>query len=224
MMSSQLPRPPRPRLTDRPLPRRPLTPALGEWREGWRIYRCHLTERKPRAFNPTDSSQRFRPIHDARGRVVPTLYGADTLQGALAETILRDVPPDGDERHVLADRLTPYNYTTLHATRPLCLAILHDPEIKRLRVNPAELGGCPPADYPWTATWAQVIHDDAPDADGLIWVPRHHNTARALMFFGDRTSERDLTIDADPRPLATGIGRREVARLLELADIALIEG
>ncbi len=44
------------------------------------------------------------------------------------------------------------------------------------------------------------------------------------MLFGDRTSERDLTIDADPRPLATGIGRRAVARLLELADIALIEG
>lgn len=211
-------------MTDRPLPRRPLSPALGDWRDGWPIYRCHLTHRTPRAFNPTDTSQRFRPILEGDGRIVPTLYGADSLQGALAETILRDVPLSGDNRHVMADRLTAYTYSVLAATRPMRLAILHDPHIKRLRVSPAELGGCPPTDYPWTATWAQAIHDDEPDAEGLIWVPRNHNTARALMLFGDRISRRALTVTAEPQPLARGVGRREVARLLELADIALIEG
>jgi hypothetical protein len=55
-------------------------------------------------------------------------------------------------------------------------------------------------------------------------VPRHHNTARALMLFGDRITARELRLDGAPRALSAGIGRRELARLLELAGIALIEG
>lgn len=124
----------------------------------------------------------------------------------------------------MADHLTHYSYSVLRAGRPLRLAILHDPHIKRLGVSPSDLGGCPPVDYPWTAVWSQAIYDDAPEADGLLWVPRNHNTARAVMLFGDRVSGRDLKVSAHPRPLATGVGRREVARLLEIADIALIEG
>jgi hypothetical protein len=155
---------------------------------------------------------------------VPTLYGADSLQGALAETILRDVPLHGDDRNVFSDRLIPYCYTALRARRPLLLAILHDPHVRRLRVGAVEIGSCAPADYPWTAVWAQAIHDDVPQADGLIWVPRHHNAARALMLFGSRVHAKDLAVDGETQALASGIGRREVARLLELAGIALIEG
>jgi RES domain len=124
-------------LTDRPLPRRPLAPSLGEWQPGWPIYRCHRSARAPRAFNPGTSSQRFRPIRDEHGRIVPTLYGADILDGAFAETVLRDVPLDGDDRYVLADRLAAYSYSVMTSSRPLRLAILHDPEVKRLRVDPA---------------------------------------------------------------------------------------
>lgn len=158
--------------------------------------------------------------------MIPTLYGADSLQGALSETILRNVPRAGPARHVLFDRAARYSYARLCARRRLRLAILHDPHVGRLGVGAAELGAGRPSEYPWTAAWAQAIHDDAPDLDGLIWVARHHNILRngAFMLFGDRVGGGVLRIEGRSRPLVSGVGRRELARLLELSGIALIEG
>ena len=116
------------------------------------MFRVHRHDRKPDEYNPTETSQRFRPIYDPAGTPIPTLYGAESLEGALAETILRGVPLDGPDRRVFADRLTPYAYSRLQPTRSLRLAILHDPHVKRLRVSAAALAESPPDAYPWTAT------------------------------------------------------------------------
>ena len=158
-----------------------------------------------------------------KGRVVPTLYAATTLGGALAETILRDVPLDGSDRAVMRGHLAQYRYSSLVPSRPLRLAVLHDPHVRRLRISGNEIGACPPSCYPWTADWAQAIHDDT-DADGLIWVPRNDNTARAVMLFGSRVRAGALTTEVDAQPLGAGVGLREVLRLLEASDIALLDG
>ena len=124
----------------------------------------------------------------------------------------------------MAVDLARYGYSVVEATRTVNLAVLHDPQIGRLGVGAAELCGCPPGDYPWTAEWAQAIHDDATEADGIIWVPRHHNTANAIMLFGDRVHGRDLKVVRGPQPLASGIGFRQVLSLLEAAGVAVIAG
>lgn len=193
-----------------------------EWAPGRRLVRCHSAARGGATFNPASTLHRFRPV-SVKGRVVPTLYAATTLGGALAETILRDVPLDGPGRAVMRADLTQYRYSTLVPSRALRLAVLHDPHVRRLRISGNEIGACPPSCYPWTADWAQAIHDDT-DADGLIWVPRNDNTARAVMLFGSRVRPGSLRIEADAQPLGAGVGLREVLRLLEATGVALLDG
>lgn len=213
------------RLTNRPTPVRPLRPALSEWAKETEIWRCHSPAFGGKTFNPLGPPRaggRFRPILTPTGQVIPTLYGANGLEGALAETLLRDVPLKGSARHLMEAKLRGTRYSVVWPTRTLQLAVLYDPEVGRLGVRAADIGGSLPRDYPWTAEWAQSIHDDEPRADGLIWVPRNHNRALALMLFGDRVAEYDLDVVVDSEPLDTGWGRDEVLRLLEAADVALI--
>lgn len=44
----------------------------------------------------------------------------------------------------------------------------------------------PARDYPDTALWAQALHRQFPDVDGLLWMSRQRDRDHALVLFGDR--------------------------------------
>ena len=57
------------------------------------VERVHDRTRGGARFNPCHGAPtRFAPICDAEGNCVPSLYGADTLEAAIDETIFHDVP------------------------------------------------------------------------------------------------------------------------------------
>lgn len=56
--------------------------------------------------------------------------------------------------------------------------------------------------YPATRAWAAAIHRGHPQVQGLSWVSRQDDTARAVVLFGDRVPAGALVSNEDSRSLA----------------------
>ena len=70
--------------------------------------------------------------------------------------------------------------------RDLKLVDLTSEGLHRLKVPKEELIASPARDYPFTARWAEALHRQCPDADGLLWMSRQRDRDQALLLFGDR--------------------------------------
>jgi len=57
------------------------------WPSGHGIVRCHDSRFGATELNPGLGRGRFHPFRDSLGAVVPTLYGASSLDGSLAESV-----------------------------------------------------------------------------------------------------------------------------------------
>lgn len=181
-----------------------LDPRLVPWPADQLFFRVHRLAFRPTQFNPGGRGVhgRFNFFHDASGTVVPILYGADAEDAALAETVFRDVRGGGV---MLRERLAGLALARVRPLRDLQLIELHGYGLKRLSLGPHELTSTDPTEYVRTIAWAKALHAAAPAADGLVWMSHQFNTRRALMLFGDRVVETDLT--AGPAlPLTFGAG------------------
>ena len=69
----------------------------------------------------------------------------------------------------------------------LRLANLTTDGLHRLKAPKAELIASAAVDYLATARWAEAIHHQHPDVDGLFWMSRQRDRDHALMLFGDRS-------------------------------------
>lgn len=166
---------------------------------------------------------RFHPFQSSRGDLVPTLYGASTLDGALSESIFHNVPVRGSKKFIRRYRLKPLLASTIAPRRDLKLIQLHGFGLDRLGLNRAELIDSRIRQYPRTAAWAAVLHARREDADGLIWMSRKHDTSLALVLFGDRVRRNDLEVIEPPVPLFAGDGYVAVKRAAEQADITILD-
>lgn len=162
----------------------PLDALIEPWPAGQEIHVIHDTAWAPESFNPgvdaagrLRSPTRFAPIRDARGTVVPYLYGGSSLECAIFETVFHHVPIDAEDKFVDLDGF---------AQRELRLVNLTTDGLHRLRVPKGELIASAPIDYPATARWAQALHHQYPDIDGLVWMSRQRDRDQALVLFGDR--------------------------------------
>jgi len=153
---------------------------------------------------------------------VPTLYGSNTLDGALSETVFHDVPVRGAFRAVRQGDLTPLMISTLAPKRDLRLAQLHGHGLRRLGLRRSQLLDSEADRYPRTRPWARALHGADSELDGLIWVSRQHDTSRALVLFGDRVERGDLQVVEPPLPLAWGPGLERVQGSAEKAGILVI--
>jgi len=174
-----------------PLP--PLDPLFDRWPAGQVIHVIHDTAFAPESFNPgVDAagmprrSTRFAPIRSLKGEVVPYLYGGSTLDCAVFETVFHDVPIDAPDKFVDLDDFAQRGHGELVFSRDLKLVDLTSEGQHRLKVPKEELIASPSRDYPGTATWAEVLHHQVSDVDGLLWMSRQRDRHHALVLFGDR--------------------------------------
>lgn len=170
-----------------------LDPLLDRWPTGRTIHVIHDAAFAPERFNPgVDAGghprrpTRFAPIRDARGRIVPYLYGGSTLDCAIFETIFHDVPVDAPDKFIDLDEFARRGHGEIVPSRDLRVVDLTSEGLHRLRVPKEELIASPSRDYPSTARWAEALHRQFPDIDGLMWMARQRDRDRALMLFGDR--------------------------------------
>jgi hypothetical protein len=180
----------------------------------------------PNAFNPgadpPEVRGRFHFFSGLDGAIVPILYGSDRGDGAISETVFHDVPLRGSLRTVPESRLDYRSLVTLRPKRELRLAQLLGHGLRRLGIRAANLTDTEAIEYPNTVAWAKEIHATFPDADGLLWMSRQFNAAKALVLFGDRVEDTDLEPVSVPQPLRLGPGRTQVEQAANEAGILII--
>lgn len=171
----------------------PLDPLFERWPAGEVIHVIHDTRYPPESFNPgvDDKGEprnptRFAPIRDRKDRVVPYLYGGSTREGAIFETVFHNVPIDAGDKFVDLDDFAQRGHGQLMPKRDLRLADLSTDGLHRLKVPKDELITSAPRDYEATARWAEALHHQFRDVDGLVWRSKQRDRDRALVLFGDR--------------------------------------
>lgn len=171
----------------------PLDPLFERWPAGTTIHVIHDTAFAPESFNPGIDAAgvlrkptRFAPIRDAKDRVVPYLYGGATLDCAIFETVFHDVPNDAPDKFVDLDAFAQRGHGQLVPRRELLLVDLTSEGLHRLKIPKEELIASPARDYVATARWAEALHRECKDADGLVWMSRQRDRDKAVLLFGDR--------------------------------------
>lgn len=173
----------------------PLDPLFDRWPAGRVIHVIHDTAFVPESFNPgVDAAARLRkptrfaPVRSLNGEVVPYLYGGSTLDCAIFETVFHEVPIDAPDKFVDLDDFAQRGHGELIPNRELKLVDLTSEGLHRLKVPKEELIASPSRDYLDTAAWAQALHQQFSDVDGLLWMSRQRDRDHALVLFGDRVN------------------------------------
>lgn len=198
-----------------------LDPLLECWEAGRAIVRCHGARQHERAFNRTSHLARFRPLTHGDA-IVPTLYGASDLRGALSETVLHDVPVRGPNRWVLRAEIERWVWSEVTPRRDLSLVALHRAGLRRIQATRKELIESDAAHYADTVPWADALHDVEAAPDGLCWRSRQHDDSLVLMLFGTRVREADLQVVRPAESLDRGAGGELVYAFAEACGITVV--
>jgi RES domain len=183
-----------------PAPPKPFNPKTATLDIGTQLYRVFTAaeDRRPTMFNPGfGAPTRFAFFGTP---LIPVLYAAATEEAAVAETLLHDIPVSGG--------ILPYDkyartvMARLQVTRPVRVGILHGLGQRQLKVTAADLTASGADTYPETVKWAQAAHDA--ELDGLVWMSRLCNDAKAYVFFGDRSDDAFIQDSTFGRLFATG--------------------
>ncbi|MRW90656.1 RES domain-containing protein [Duganella sp. FT80W] len=181
------------------------------------LHRVHLSKYQADQFNPgIDGNARFSPIQDERGRPIPTLYGGNTMDCALMETVFHDVPHTAGFKSFDKGRLVGQVHSTLRVDQELQLVDLASVPLRKLGVTRKQLIDTEKDQYPATRKWAAAIYRHCPQAQGLAWISRQDDSARAVVLFGDRIPARSLQPHGSSRNLLDDVNAYDA--VLDLAD------
>lgn len=181
------------------------------------LHRVHQDLYKADQFNPgLKGNARFSPIRDAKGDLIPTLYAAVTFEAAAMESVFHDVSHAPGFKHYDKRKLEGQLHSEVKVERELKLADLSSVALRKLGVQRKQLIDTEKSQYPATHRWAEAIHAQHPDIQGLSWISRQDDSARAVMLFGDRIPKRSLQQVGESRSLLKD--EHAYGQLLNLAD------
>lgn len=185
----------------------PVVPAkmkLTPWGAGRTMFRVHEPIYTADQFNPSkNGNARFSPIYDSNGSVIPTLYAATTVRGALMETVFRDVPYRAGFKNVGRRRLKGKVCSTLTFQTNFQLLDLSKVALRGYGIQPHHLIDTTKARYPLIRKWAEQVYSASPKIQGFLWSSRQDDRALSVVTFGERVQAPDLLAGNSPRPLIT---------------------
>jgi hypothetical protein len=148
-------------LTDPEAPEPPdpgaLDPLVKMWPRGADLWRVHKLDRRPAEFNPGVDVGRFHPFSGFAGKPVSTLYAANSWEGAVSETVFRDVPLRGGPRTKRRAELEIRAMSLLRLGREVPLVELRGTGLRRLRLQRRELIETEADQYSRSARWAAAL-------------------------------------------------------------------
>ena len=199
-------------------------PLLVEVPAGTILFRVHADHRQATEFNPGKGDpSRFAPLRAGRrSAIVPTLYASSTIPGALSESIFHDVPYRGTAKRILISRLGSAVLSAVGVMKPLSVALIAGSGLRRIGVRRRDLIDGGPGTYKDTVRWAAALHDSPSEPDGLAWMSRQDDTARAYVLFGDRVADKALSTLSIPIALAIPPGLDLVMQAASDAGITVI--
>lgn len=203
--------------TATPEPADDLHVALTELAPGTVLHRVHLSEYQADQFNPgVRGNARFSPIQDEKGKAIPTLYAGTTLPCALMETVFHDVPHTAGFKSFDKAKLNGQVHSTVRLDAALQVVDLSSVPLRKLGVTRKQLIDTEKDQYPATRRWAMALYSQCSRAQGLFWVSRQDDTARAVVLFGDRIAEGALQPGSSSYSLTEDAGTYDV--VLDLAE------
>lgn len=209
-----------------PVPPAKLHATLTELPKGQVLHRVHQEQYRADQFNPgVRGNARFSPIQNDQGQPIPTLYGGTTMDCALMETVFHDVPHTAGFKTFDKGKLAGQVHSTVEVAQALRVVDLASVALRKLGVTRKQLIDAEKDQYPATRKWAEALHCQCPDAQGLSWVSRQDDSARAIMLFGDRIPNGALKPHGNSRSLVDDGNTYDA--VLDLADrigVAIIPG
>jgi len=185
-----------------PAPPAKLHVTLTAIAKGQVLHRVHSQRYQVAQFNPGQhGNARFNPICNDAGQPIPTLYASTTLDCALMETIFHDVSHATGFKPFVREKLAALVHSTVRIERSLQVADLSSVALRKLGITRRQLIDTDKDQYPATRQWAAAIHHQFPQAQGLCWISRQDDSARAVMLFGDRIADDALRPHGDSRSL-----------------------
>ncbi|WP_422418798.1 RES family NAD+ phosphorylase [Pseudomonas sp. GZD-222] len=213
-------------MADTPQPEGNLQLSTLIWAAGTPIHRVHLERYGASQFNPgLNGNARFSPIRDANGQPIPTLYGGTSFDCAAMETVFHDVPFAAGFKTYDKGKLAGQQHALLHCSQDLLLVDLGSKALRKLGVARKALIDTEKDQYPLTRQWAEAIHRQRADVQGLCWTSRQDDSARALMLFGDRVVASSLAGQGQARSLLQdSAAYLQVLQLAEQIGVLIVAG
>jgi len=181
------------------------------------LHRVHQSKYQADQFNHgAHGNARFSPIQDEHGKPIPTLYAGTTMACALMETVFHDVPHTAGFKTFDKGKLVEQVHSTVQVERELQLVDLASVPLRKLGVTRKQLIDTEKDQYPATRKWAEALHRQCPQAQGLSWISRQDDSARAVVLFGDRILDGVLRADGSSRSLLDDADAYDAG--LDLAD------
>lgn len=210
------------------------TPAVTTLPAGTVLFRIHAASRPADMFRTVPSHRyygggRFDATADDE---YPFMYAGESVEVAIAETLLRDLPfdPAGVFQLPLV-KIRGRRISAVSTTSSLTLVNLQSAAGLAAVSQDPWLTTCDPSYYAQSRHWAHWIRGQAPGACGYVWMSRCEPTQRAFVFFGDRMPPGAITAVSDVRlPLGdeavldSSQGRRALRRRLAVYNVALTRG
>jgi hypothetical protein len=221
------PPPPSPPPADTtPSPPATLHVSTMPWPNGGTLHRVHLKKYAGEEFNPgVTGNARFSPIKSAKGEPIPTLYGGNTFACAAMETVFHDVPFASGFKSYDKSKLKDQVHSRLTTGADLVLADLRGKALRKLGVERRQLIDTEKDQYASTRKWAEAIHAQRSDVQGLCWTSRQDDSAQAVMLFGDRIAPGLLRQVTPSRSLLDdGTGYDELLSLAEQIGVNIVSG
>lgn len=162
---------------------------------GARLHRVHPGRYSPAQFNNTDKEDaRFSPIRDSSGRIIPTIYAAQSFECAACEIILRcpDVPAidpgtgTAPLQIVFPADFRDFAHSTLEVASDLNLVDVTIAGQRKIGIDRNVLLAGPRSTYPATRAWAEAIHAQCPAAHGIYYTSVQFGPEFAIVLFADR--------------------------------------
>jgi len=209
-----------------PAPSANLSVTLTTLAQGQILHRVHLQRYRADQFNPGQhGNARFSPICNAADQPVPTLYASTTLDGALMETVFHDVSHAAGFKPFVREKLTALVHSTIQIEHALQVVDLSSVALRKLGITRRQLIDTDKDQYLATRQWAAAIHQQCPQAQGLCWVSRQDDSARAVMLFGDRIADGNVSLHGDSRSLLDdGTAYDAILDLANRIGVTIVQG
>jgi hypothetical protein len=190
------------------------------------IHRVHHSQYDGVQFNPgVQGNARFSPIKNIHGAAVPTLYGGSSFACAAMESVFHDVPFAAGFKSYDKGKLAGQVHSQFDAASGLVLADLGSKALRKLGVPRNALIDTEKDQYPVTRLWAEAIHAQYPQVQGLCWTSRQDDSARSVVLFGDRIDGGALRQSVASRSLVGDAGAYgELLALAEQIGVDIVPG
>ena len=181
-------------------------------------YRVHDAALEGTSFNPSPrSNARFNTLERSDGTVVPVLYAADTVEGALMETVFHEAPTPSAGAHLRRSEIADKGLvlSEIRTTTELQVIDLTSTGLRRVGLARPQVIDTDATAYPATRALAQHLYSNCPSAHGIQWMSRQLDRSRAVMLFADRLLAGSIALAAPSRSV---LDSDVEERILDLAE------